>query len=78
MKKSIILICAALLGGCIEHAQSDNKQLKEPQQVGQISNDDRIKVWHDDQRRVTCWVYLGYKRGGLSCIPDSQLQVGSK
>ncbi|MCF5726053.1 hypothetical protein K3H43_01440 [Aeromonas veronii] len=77
MKKSIILLCAALLGGCIEHAQSDTDQPKE-QQVSKLSNDDRIRVWHDDQRHVTCWVYLGYKRGGLSCIPDDQLPVGGK
>lgn len=74
MKKSIILLCAALLGGCIEQTHSQ----QEPQQVGKLSNDDRIKVWHDDQRHVTCWVYLGYKRGGLSCIPDSQLPMGGR
>lgn len=75
MKKAIILLCCALLGGCIEHAQSGVQQESE-QSVGKLSNDDRIKVWHDDQRKVTCWVYIGYKRGGLSCIPDSQLAGG--
>ncbi|MEN3760261.1 hypothetical protein [Aeromonas veronii] len=75
MKQAIILLCCALLGGCIEHAQSGSQEPKE-QQVGKLDNDDRIKVWHDDQRKVTCWVYVGYKRGGLSCIPDSQLAGG--
>lgn len=75
MKKCIILLCCAMLGGCIEHAQSGSEQPKE-QQAGKLDNDDRIKVWHDDQRQVTCWVYVGYKRGGLSCIPDSQLAGG--
>ena len=32
-----------------------------------------ISVWHDNQRSVTCWVFKDYQRGGLSCIPDSQL-----
>lgn len=31
-------------------------------------------VFHDDQRAVTCWSYSG----GLSCIPDSQLQAGNE
>lgn len=31
-----------------------------------------FQVFHDDQRAVTCWSYAG----GLSCIPDSQLQAG--
>lgn len=77
MKKSIILLCAALLGGCIEHDQSDVEQPK-AQEVGQLSSLDRVRVWHDDQRHVTCWVYIGYQRGGLSCIPDSQLPMGGK
>lgn len=33
-----------------------------------------FQVFHDDQRAVTCWSYSG----GLSCIPDSQLQAGSQ
>lgn len=76
MKQAIILLCCALLGGCIEHAQSGSEQPKE-QQVETIGNDIPIGVWHDDKRQVTCWVYVGYRRGGLSCIPDSQL-VGGK
>jgi hypothetical protein len=38
------------------------------------TNAETIIVWHDDNRAVTCWVYgIGHK-GGLSCIPDSQLE----
>ncbi|MFG0844331.1 hypothetical protein [Pseudomonas sp. FYR_5] len=33
-----------------------------------------FQVFHDDQRAVTCWSYSG----GLSCIPDSQLQAGNQ
>ncbi|MFZ4825703.1 hypothetical protein CQW32_14950 [Pseudomonas putida] len=33
-----------------------------------------FQVFHDDQRAVTCWSYSG----GLSCIPDSQLQAGNE
>lgn len=33
-----------------------------------------FQVFHDDQRAVTCWAYSG----GLSCIPDSQLQAGNE
>ena len=41
-----------------------------------------VRVFHDDSRSVTCWLYQGGNQGGLSCIPDSQLdprtQVGAK
>jgi hypothetical protein len=38
-----------------------------------------VEVIHDDKRAVTCWVYSGhYYKGGISCIPDSQLQAGSE
>ena len=33
-----------------------------------------FQVFHDDQRGVTCWSYSG----GLSCIPDIQLQAGNE
>ncbi|MCE1058107.1 hypothetical protein LU646_09450 [Pseudomonas alloputida] len=37
-----------------------------------------VEVIHDDKRAVTCWVYSGhYYKGGISCIPDSQLQAGN-
>ncbi|WP_298724847.1 hypothetical protein, partial [uncultured Pseudomonas sp.] len=38
-----------------------------------------VEVIHDDKRAVTCWVYSGhYYKGGISCIPDSQLQAGNQ
>ncbi|MGR6474402.1 hypothetical protein ACUZXZ_01170 [Pseudomonas juntendi] len=40
-----------------------------------------VEVIHDDKRAVTCWLYADYYRGsigGISCIPDSQLQAGSE
>jgi maltose-binding protein MalE len=38
------------------------------------TNAKTIVVWHDDERLVTCWVYGTIYKGGLSCIPDNQLQ----
>jgi len=32
-----------------------------------------IQRWHDDEFNVTCWVYKSGYSGGLSCIPDSEL-----
>ena len=38
-----------------------------------------VEVIHDDKRAVTCWGYSGhYYKGGISCIPDSQLQAGNQ
>ncbi|MCO7534683.1 hypothetical protein NJH24_07790 [Pseudomonas asiatica] len=40
-----------------------------------------VEVIHDDKRAVTCWVYADFYRGGIggiSCIPDSQLQPGNE
>ncbi|MGL4886857.1 MAG: hypothetical protein ACRC4V_11045 [Aeromonas veronii] len=73
MKKFIILFCVALLGGCIEHSQSDIPQPKKPQQVELYNNDRRFNVWHDDLRKVTCWIFDGYRERSISCLPDSQL-----
>lgn len=37
-----------------------------------------VTVLHDDARGVTCWLHEQGVRGGISCIPDSQLQAGTK
>jgi len=33
-----------------------------------------VRRWHDDEKNVTCWIYSEGYRGGISCIPDHQLQ----
>jgi hypothetical protein len=33
-----------------------------------------VSVWHDDARGVTCWIYSITQQGGISCLPDSQLE----
>ncbi|MBN4165038.1 hypothetical protein [Pseudomonas fulva] len=37
-----------------------------------------VEVIHDGNRAVTCWVFRGSYKGGISCIPDSQLQASSE
>ena len=37
-----------------------------------------VSVFHDDERGATCWAYGFDWRGGISCIPDSQLQAGGE
>ena len=37
-----------------------------------------VSVFHDDRRGTTCWIYDGPSKGGISCIPDSQLQAGNE
>ncbi|WP_060476686.1 hypothetical protein [Pseudomonas monteilii] len=33
---------------------------------------------HDSERGMTCYVYFDGGPGGISCIPDSQLQAGNE
>ncbi|MDD2046151.1 hypothetical protein [Pseudomonas putida] len=37
-----------------------------------------VFVFHDDERGATCWLYGLSAPGGISCIPDSQLQAGNE
>ncbi|EKT4479440.1 hypothetical protein QEL91_005191 [Pseudomonas putida] len=37
-----------------------------------------VSVFHDDERGATCWIFDNFNRGGISCIPDSQLQAGNQ
>jgi len=36
-----------------------------------------VRVFHDDEHCVTCWIYQAGSGSGISCIPDSQLQAGN-
>ncbi|MFG0925639.1 hypothetical protein ACF8SB_08090 [Pseudomonas sp. CJQ_8] len=42
----------------------------------QLSDD--IEVVRDNQRGVTCYAFKRGYAGGISCIPDSQLQAGNQ
>ncbi|NWL07860.1 hypothetical protein [Pseudomonas hunanensis] len=44
--------------------------------AGQIPSG--VTVFHDDARGATCWLYEQGVRGGISCIPDSQLHAGNQ
>ncbi|WP_336334299.1 hypothetical protein [Pseudomonas putida] len=37
-----------------------------------------IGVFHDDEHGATCWIFQMGSAGGISCIPDSQLQAGNQ
>lgn len=32
-----------------------------------------VTWWHDDAHHVSCWVFNGWYKGGISCLPDSQV-----
>ena len=32
-----------------------------------------ISCYHDDDRNVTCYIFEGGQRGGISCIPDKNI-----
>ncbi|GLO05655.1 hypothetical protein PPUJ13061_55590 [Pseudomonas putida] len=37
-----------------------------------------VRIFHDDERGATCWIYQAGSGAGISCIPDSQLQAGTE
>lgn len=42
--------------------------------IRDYSIDGDVKIIHDDEFFVTCWLYVLYNKAGISCIPDSQLE----
>ena len=44
-------------------------------QVGEpISEGTRISYSHDDAHHVSCWAFHEGYAGGISCLPDSEVQ----
>lgn len=65
MKKIIISVCLFILISCGTSAVNTEGTTK--------LTEGSVTVYHDDKRNVTCWIYVGYNKGGISCIPDNQL-----
>lgn len=42
-------------------------------QNDKVSADWDVQVWHDDERDVTCWIYVTAYGDGFACLPDSQI-----
>lgn len=66
----LTLALALLVAGCNSGyadrpVDTDNPDTAFPQR--------NIVVWHDDERAVTCWVFYDGARGGISCLPDSEV-----
>lgn len=63
-----------VLGGCDAPARAETPAASIKRvEIELMSFREGVTVIHDDARAVTCWVYDGFKAGGISCIPDWQL-----
>ena len=67
MKHLTLIIFAFFLSACAP-----------PPSLGDSTADNTIYdpvvvVQHDDQRSVTCWVYMGDRAGGIFCMTDREI-----
>nr|DAE48927.1 MAG TPA: hypothetical protein [Caudoviricetes sp.] len=67
---SIVTAGMALLAGAV-YAQGDARSINKGDGDEFTSRD--VTRYRDDKYRVICWVYTGYKNGGISCLPDAGL-----
>lgn len=77
----MIIVVSILVAGCIQppHYNTTEEKVYKYKEYNEymtlISGDEysTVIVVHDDERNVTCWIYKDGYAGGISCIPDSQL-----
>ena len=72
------VVIVALFPSTVEEGSIADKYIKphteEIEEMSAQERGDRLRVFHDDKRNVTCWVWaIGTCRGGISCIPDHLL-----
>ncbi len=79
----ISLIILILISGCISTSSTKKPVVDNYRDVllyksfnETYTYNQPIEVIHDDQRNVTCWIKGVNNGGGISCIPDSQLNKG--
>ena len=78
MKKTwILLLCALMLVACLPEEAAQPAQVSVVAGTRNIPHD-TISVYVDRDRGVVCWIYASScRRGGISCIPCSQLKDGA-
>jgi hypothetical protein len=76
MKWMTILLLASLLWGCGQQEPGAASAPLPSTDLGIIGGRDgqSIRRFHDADKGVTCWVSQGFNKGGISCLPDSQLK----
>lgn len=42
---------------------------------GAVTSDPSIMRWTDREAGVVCWVYYGYNKGGISCLPIDETRL---
>ena len=72
------LLMIVSVGCTVETAKSSGEVEGEVEVVivyknNTLGNELKIKRIRDDEKGVTCWVSHGFRSGGISCVPDSQL-----
>ena len=70
MKKTIAIILIPILvacGGTPPEPENASKPI-----YSSIYGE--VRRFHDDEKKVTCWIYEGTYKAGISCIPDAQLK----
>lgn len=64
-----LMLLSLLLIGC-QQSTSDQQLTSNQPDYGDVA----IEYWHDDLRNISCWIlFADHNRGGISCIPDWQL-----
>lgn len=58
--------------GC--EAESDKQLGRVEERIIAGPQSQGIFRFHDARYNVTCWLYKGYRAGGISCLPDAMIE----
>lgn len=70
---AVLMLGALSMAALSIYVEPDKVQEAMPRSELQVANGYLTK-WHDDKEGVTCYIWDGHAAGGISCIPDSQLE----
>lgn len=71
MKKNYAISC--LLGFLVVGCSPATEATPETEKIMDTSYNE-VYVIEDTKRKVTCYVYEGYKAGGIFCLTEKQLK----
>lgn len=73
----MFIAMAFLIAGCAAGTEPANEEIPENQSAQWTQIGDKMYRFIDSEMNVICWVYVAFRRAGLSCLPMSEVDNGN-
>ncbi len=74
VRKAVLVAVLMLLAACASPRESDQETSEEITWI--VPGLSSIGRYVDEEAGVVCWIYNGYEKGGIDCLPIADTRLG--